>query len=78
VAPFDDLKPVKKFTNRKAAAARIWAALQRLSPDGAQPVSDVAPAKGKAKKSAAKSPRRARARTAQPSSGATRRLRSLP
>src|SRR6266404_2947109 len=45
VAPFDDLKPVKKFANRKAAVARIWAALQRLSPDGAQPVSDVAPAK---------------------------------
>ena len=61
VAPFDDLKPVKKFTNRKAAVARIWAAVQRLSADGAQPAADVAPAKGKAKKSPAKGPRRARA-----------------
>ena len=25
VARFDDLKPVKKFTNRKSAVARIWA-----------------------------------------------------
>ena len=32
VAPFDDLKPVKKFTDRKAAVARIWKAVQRLSP----------------------------------------------
>ena len=62
VAPFTELKPVKKFTNRKSAVARIWAAVQRLSPDGAQPAADVAPAKGKAKKSPAKAPRRARAR----------------
>jgi hypothetical protein len=54
VAPFDDLKPVKKFTDRKAAVARIWAAVQRLSPDGAQPAPDVAPAKGSAKKSPTK------------------------
>src|ERR1700674_4429356 len=32
VAPFDNLKPVKKFTSRKAAVARIWQAVQRLSP----------------------------------------------
>jgi hypothetical protein len=37
VAAFDDLKPVKKFTNRKAAVARIWRAVARLSPDIAQP-----------------------------------------
>jgi hypothetical protein len=61
VAPFDDLKPVKKFTSRKAAVARIWQAVARLSRDGAQPVADVAPAKGKAKKSAAKPAGRARA-----------------
>ncbi len=30
VAPFDDLKPVNKFTDRKAAVARIWKAVQRL------------------------------------------------
>jgi hypothetical protein len=62
VAPFSELKPVKKFTNRKAAVARIWAAVQRLSPDVAQPAADVAPAKGKAKKSPTKAPRRAWAR----------------
>ena len=49
VAPFTDLKPVKKFTNRKAAVARIWAAVQRLSPDSAGRAPDVAPAKGKAR-----------------------------
>ena len=63
VAPFTELKPVKKFTNRKAAVARIWAAVQRLSPDGAQPAPDAAPTKGKTKKSPTKAPRRARART---------------
>src|SRR5258706_14037953 len=39
VAPFTELKPVKKFTNRKAAVARMWAAVQRLSSDDAQPAS---------------------------------------
>ncbi len=61
VAPFDDLKPVKKFTNRKAAVARIWTAVARLSPDVAQPAADVAPAKGRAKKTPLKPSRRARA-----------------
>jgi hypothetical protein len=32
VVPFDDLKPVKKFTDRKTAVARIWRAIQRLTP----------------------------------------------
>jgi hypothetical protein len=32
VAPFDDLKPVRKFTDRKTAVARIWRAIQRLTP----------------------------------------------
>jgi len=39
VAPFDDLKPVKKFTDRKTAVARVWRAVQRLVP-----TSTVAPA----------------------------------
>ena len=54
VAPFDDFKPVKKFTNRKAAVARIWQAVQRLLPNAAEPAANVAPAKAKAKKSPAK------------------------
>ena len=45
VAPFDDLKTVKKFTSRKAAVTRIWQAVQRLSPDGAPQAATVAPAK---------------------------------
>jgi hypothetical protein len=61
VAPFDELKPVKKFASRKAAVARIWAAVERLSPDAAQPVEPVAPAKGKAKKSPTKPAGRTRA-----------------
>jgi hypothetical protein len=36
VAPFDDVKLVKKFTSRKAAVTRIWQAVQGLLPDGAQ------------------------------------------
>ncbi len=32
VVPFDDLKPVRKFTDRKTAVARIWRAIQRLAP----------------------------------------------
>jgi hypothetical protein len=61
VAPFDDLKPVKKFTSRKLAVARVWAAVQRLAAEAAQPARDDAPAKGKAKKSPAKAGGRARA-----------------
>ena len=52
---------MKKFTNRKAAVARLWAAVQRLSPDVAPQVERVAPAKGKAKKSPAKAAGRAKA-----------------
>lgn len=32
VTPFDDLKPVRKFTDRKQGIARIWRAVARLSP----------------------------------------------
>jgi hypothetical protein len=62
VAPFDDLKPVKKFTSRKSAVARIWKAIERLSPDAAQPAEPVAPVKVKAKKSPTKSKRHDTAR----------------
>jgi len=36
VVPFGDLKPIKKFTDRKTAAARIWKAIQALTPAPAQ------------------------------------------
>ncbi|MFN7939144.1 MAG: DUF3489 domain-containing protein [Bryobacteraceae bacterium] len=40
--PFGDLKPVKKFTDRKTAVGRIWRAVQALTPTPAQPVANVA------------------------------------
>src|SRR5438874_9066439 len=57
VAPFDDLKPVKKFTDRKAAIGRIWAAVQRLSPDVAPQSTPVATERTRSKKSPAKASR---------------------
>jgi len=50
--PFDDLKPVKKFTDRKTAVSRIWDAIQRLEATVAPPARDVAPKKAKAAKQA--------------------------
>jgi hypothetical protein len=61
VAPFDELKPVKKFTDRKAAVARILQAVQRLSPDVAPQSAPVATERSRSKKSATKASRRARA-----------------
>jgi hypothetical protein len=58
VAPFDELKPIKKFTSRKIAVARIWDAVQRLSGDVAEPATSVAAGRTKAKKSPAKASRR--------------------
>jgi len=58
VAPFTGLKPVKKFTDRKTAVARIWEAVQALSANVAKPATHVAPAKGKRDKDATKSKRR--------------------
>jgi hypothetical protein len=69
VAPFTNLKPVKKFPDRKAAVTRIWEAIQRLVPSVAPPAPDVAPAKGKAKKAPAQPKQRDTA-------GPTRRKRS--
>jgi hypothetical protein len=43
VVPFDTLKPVKKFTDRKTAAARIWKAIQALTPAPAPQAAPVAP-----------------------------------
>jgi hypothetical protein len=58
VAPFGNLKPAKKFKDRKAAVARIWEAVQRLVPNVAQQAPDVAPTKGKRDKDAKKGKQR--------------------
>jgi hypothetical protein len=47
VPPFGDLKPVKKFTDRKTAVARIWRAVQALTPTAAPQAAPVAPRKTK-------------------------------
>jgi len=57
VVPFDDLKPVRKFTDRKTAIARIWKAVQRLAPaptaaTGGEPGAQGAPKKARSRKAA--------------------------
>jgi hypothetical protein len=52
VPPFGDLKPVKKFTDRKTAVARIWKAVQALTPAAAPQAAPVAPKQAKAAKEA--------------------------
>ena len=50
VVPFDSLKPVKKFTDRKTAVARIWKAIQALTPTPAPQAAPAAPDGRKAKR----------------------------
>ena len=52
MVPFDSLKPVKKFTDRKTAVARVWKAVQALTPAPAQHAASAAPKKAKATKEA--------------------------
>jgi hypothetical protein len=52
VPPFGDLKPVKKFTDRKTAVARIWKAVQALTPKQAPQAAPAAPKQTKAAKEA--------------------------
>jgi len=52
VPPFGDLKPVKKFTDRKTAVARIWKAVQALPPTAAPQAAPAAPKQAKAAKEA--------------------------
>jgi hypothetical protein len=64
VAPFATLKLVKKFTNRKVALERIWAAIQVLMANAGKQTSHAAPVKEKRKKDAPKSKRRHTVRAA--------------
>jgi len=52
VPPFGDLKPVKKFTDRKTAVNRIWKAIQALTPAPAQQAAPTAPKTAEAAKQA--------------------------
>ena len=52
VVPFGDLKPIEKFTDPKSAVARIWKAIQALTPAPAQHAVAAAPKKAKATKEA--------------------------
>ena len=47
-----DLKPLKKFTDRKTAVARIWRAIQNLDVPVAPQPADVAPAAKRSRKAA--------------------------
>lgn len=53
VPPFGDLKPVKKFTDRKTAVARIWKAVQALTPTAAPQAAQDAPKAAKPRKARA-------------------------
>jgi hypothetical protein len=52
VVPFDALKPVKKFTDRKTATSRIWRTIQALTPTTTPQAAPAAPKKTKATKPA--------------------------
>ena len=52
VVPFGNLKLVKKFTDRKTAVARIWRAIQALTPTPAPQAAHIAPKRAKAAKGA--------------------------
>jgi len=52
VAPFDTLKLVKKFMDRKTAVSRIWKAIQALTPTPAPQAATVAPKDTRATKAA--------------------------
>ena len=68
------LTPVKKFTNRKSAVARIWKAIQSL--DGGSPAetATAAPKRAKKAKTAAKS-KPAKAAKAKPAKGRKKPVR---
>src|SRR5438876_7624993 len=65
------LTPVKKFTARKSAIARIWKALQSLDSGGAAETVTAAPARANKAKARGKPARKAKhsAKVAKPSKG---------
>jgi hypothetical protein len=66
VAPFDRLKPVKRFTDRNIGVTRIWQAIQKLAPAAAAATvapqgADGAPSPDASTKPATSQPRRPKA-----------------
>jgi Protein of unknown function (DUF3489) len=59
--PFGDLKPVKKFTDRKTAVKRIWAAIQRLDTGMLEETTTAQGAAAPAPKGAKGAPKKAKA-----------------
>jgi hypothetical protein len=66
-----DLKPVKKFTDRKTAVARIWTAIQALAPAAPKPT----PAPQGAASAPAKTKATRKAKNAKPAPAATTQFR---
>jgi len=60
--PFGELKPVKKFTDRKTAVTRIWKAIQRLETPAAPQGAEGVPKGRRARKKATAEPKAAAAR----------------
>lgn len=82
VTPFSDLRPVKKFTDRKTATTRIWNAIQKLAeglpaaePKRAPKAADVAPKTKRSKKDANPKPKATKAPAA--SDGASKKATVL-
>jgi hypothetical protein len=59
--PFGDLKPVKKFTDRRAGVKRIWAAIQRLDAGAPEPAAAAHDTAATAPKAAKGAPKKAKA-----------------
>ena len=59
--PFGDLKPVKKFTDRKTAVKRIWAAIQKLDGGAPEETTNAQETAATAPKGAKGAPKKAKA-----------------
>jgi len=59
--PFGDLKPVKKFTDRKTAVKRIWAAIQKLDAGAPEETTTAQETAATAPKGAKGAPKKAKA-----------------